>query len=291
MTDQRKREPLLPTNSERDGPLFFVIVIIVFLASLSAISAISALQNVRHWQNALRSEMTVQIPSADEAMAERAARILSKMPGVVLAKASSRNEAKALLEPWLGAKNIPDDLPIPLLVYVQLQQKQPASLEELTIALANAGINASIDDHQQWANDLARSARAVQFLSISVLALLITASIAITGFATKAGLAARRDLVEVLHLVGAKDQIIARLFGKKFVVMGLQAGALGTLLAMISVVGLTISGVGAASFMGGANQFSLTPLLALIPAPLITAAVGGWAAYRSVMGSLRKNTQ
>ncbi|MBL4616340.1 MAG: hypothetical protein JKY46_01465 [Robiginitomaculum sp.] len=290
MSDQSKRAPLLPTNSDRDGPLFFVIVIIVFLASLSAISAISALQNVQHWQNALRNEMTVQIPSGDQAAAERTARILSQIPGVVSTRAATRDEAKALLEPWLGAKNIPDDLPIPLLVYIQLEKKSPASLDVLTTAIANAGINASIDDHQQWANDLARSAKAVQFLSISVLALLITASIAVTGFATRAGLAARRDLVKVLHLVGAKDQIIARLFGGKFIIMGLKAGTLGTLLAMLSVIGLTISGVGAASFMGGATQPGLSPLLALLPAPFITAAVGGWTAYRSVMDSLRKNT-
>jgi len=290
MSEQHKRAPLLPANSDRDGPLFFVIVIIVFLASLSAISAISALQNVKHWQNALRNEMTVQILSGDQAEALRTARILSQIPGIVSAKAASRAEAKALLEPWLGAKNIPDDLPIPLLVYVQLEQNNPAGLEVLTATLANAGINASIDDHQQWASDLARSAKAVQFLSISVLALLITASIAVTGFATRAGLAARRDLVEVLHLVGAKDQVIARLFGVKFIIMGLKAGTLGTLLAMISVVGLTISGVGAASFMGGTVQFGLSPLLALVPAPFITAAVGGWTAYRSVMDNLRKNT-
>lgn len=291
MTNSRKRASLLPVNSEREGPLFFVIVIIVFLASLAAVSAVTAVQNVQYWKQALRSEMTVQIIDGDKHAAKRAAQVLLELPGINHTREASRAEAKALLEPWLGAQNIPDDLPIPLLVYVSLSKKSPANIEDVSALLIEEGITASIDNHQQWANDLARSAWAVQFLSIAVLALLMTASVAVTGFATRAGLAARRDLVEVLHLVGARDQIIARLFGKKFMLLGIKAGALGAVLAMISVAGLLLSGVGAASFMGGAAQPGVGQVWVLLPVPVVTAVVGGWTAHWSVLQNLRKNTR
>ncbi|MBL4596215.1 MAG: hypothetical protein JKX99_06520 [Robiginitomaculum sp.] len=291
MSDLQKPAPLLPSDAEHDGPLFFVIAIIVFLASLAAISGFLAVQNVTHWQQTLQSEMTVQIKSGNMAQAEQAARQLSTFPGVKNARAASRDEAKALLEPWLGADNIPDDLPIPLLVHVQLEQQNPPDAKTLAAALAATGIDASVDDHQHWAKDLARSARAVQILSIVVLALLVTASIAVTGFATRAGLAARRDLVEVLHLVGARDRVIAKLFGRRFVVLGFKAGASGAVLAAISIAILLASGVGSSSFLGGAVRPGFAHLLLLLPVPVLTAIVGGWTAKWSVLSNLRKTTQ
>ncbi|VAV94381.1 Cell-division-associated, ABC-transporter-like signaling protein FtsX [hydrothermal vent metagenome] len=290
MSETRKPLALLPSDHEHDGPLFFVIAIIVFLASMAAISSFVAVQNVAHWRQALQSEMTVQIKSGDMAETKRAARIIGKLAGVKIARAGSRAEAKALLEPWLGAENIPDDLPIPLLVYVSLKNFDPPDAARLATALANAGIDASVDDHQRWVKNLARSARAVQILSIAVLALLVTASIAITGFATRAGLATRRDLVEVLHLVGARDRVIARLFGRRFVMLGLKAGVLGAVLAGFSLTILLASGVGASSFLGGAVQPGLQHLWLLLPVPILTAIVGGWTAMWSVMHSLRKKT-
>jgi cell division transport system permease protein len=130
----------------------------------------------------------------------------------------------------------------------------------------------------------------VQLLSIAVLALLVTASIAITGFATRAGLATRRDLVEVLHLVGARDRVIARLFGRRFVVLGLKAGAFGALLAAISLGLLLVSGVGSSSFLGGAVQPGFEHLWLLLPVPILTSLVGGATAMWSVKHNLRKKT-
>jgi len=288
MNIPKKAAPLLPGDAEHDGPLFFVIAIIVFLASLAAISGQLAIQNVAQWKQAVKSEMTVQILSGNSNEARRAVVVLEKQAGVKTARLGTRDEAKALLEPWLGADNIPDDLPIPLLIYVKLSGKNPPNAAFLHSQLADDAIDASIDDHQHWARDLARSARAVQILSLAVLSLLVTASIAITGFATRSGLAARRDLVNVLHRVGAKDRVIARLFGRRFVMLGVKAGALGALLAAISVGVLWLSGAAQTGLSSHIARLGFGHILLLVPVPLITALVGGWTAYASVMRALRK---
>ncbi len=288
---ERKKSALLPNNDERDGPLFFVMTIIVFLASLSAVSAAIAVQSVAHWKQALRSEMTVQVKNGNPETAQQAVEILRNMAGVKSAYAGTREEAKQLLEPWLGSQNIPDDLPIPVLVYVQLEDTGYPDSSKLSGALAGAGLNISVDDHQRWAKALSRSAQSVQLLSVAVLALLFTAMIAITGFATRAGLAAHKDLVEVLHLVGAKDRTIARLFGQKFIILGLKSGAFGAGLAAISIAGLIVGGVGASSFMQVEAQVGFGQLWVLLLVPLVMAIVGGWTAHYSVLNNLRKHHQ
>ena len=47
---------------------------------------------------------------------------------------------------------------------------------------------------------------------------------AVIAFATRQGLAARRELVEALHLAGATDGYIARLFQARFARSAAQAG-------------------------------------------------------------------
>jgi cell division transport system permease protein len=44
-------------------------------------------------------------------------------------------------------------------------------------------------------------------------------------------LLARRDIVEILHLTGAKDGFISGLFERRFLMLGVEAGAVGALLA------------------------------------------------------------
>jgi len=49
-----------------------------------------------------------------------------------------------------------------------------------------------------------------------VFVLIAAAAAAVVAFATRAGLAGRRDVVEVLHMTGAEDGFIARLFQVRF---------------------------------------------------------------------------
>ena len=108
------------------------------------------------------------------------------------------------------------------------------------------------------------------------------------AFATHATLLARRDIVEILHLSGAQDGYIAGLFERRFLMLGVQAGALGALLAF-----------GAAAFIlyllrQSVAQIWLLPELSLSlvdglilgMAPLVAGAASMIAARVTVMRSL-----
>ena len=96
------------------------------------------------------------------------------------------------------------------------------------------------------------------------------------AFATRAGLAARRDVIEVLHFSGAEQGFIAGLFQNRFATMGALAGFLGGASA-------AIIGVIARYFGGGAGFAPLLPLAwidlaAALPAPVIAALIAGISA-------------
>ena len=73
-----------------------------------------------------------------------------------------------------------------------------------------------VDDHGVWIKDIRRAAGVVRTLGGAVFVLIAVAAAAVVAFATRAGLAARRDVVEVLHLTGAEDRQIANLFELQF---------------------------------------------------------------------------
>jgi len=59
------------------------------------------------------------------------------------------------------------------------------------------------------------------------------ATTAIIVSATRSSLASNREIVEVLHFVGATDRFIAREFEKHFLNLGIRAGLVGAACAML----------------------------------------------------------
>ncbi len=284
--------PLLPTQDGRDRALTFVVAALCFLACMSVFAMLASGRAASGWRRELGASATVQVrPKAGETGSEaaaRAAEALAGVPGVQEAQALDRAAAEKLLEPWLGKGNIPDDLPIPHLVTVELDPAHPANAAALTAALDAEGLDATVDDHSRWMKDVEASGAAVRGIG-SIGALLVAAAAgAVIAFATRAGLAARRDVVEVLHLSGARDRFIAGLFQRRFAFLAARAGGYGALAAVVLAA--------LARSLGGSNGFTpalplaWTDLVAAVPCPLAAALVAAVAARRTAMSILGQTT-
>jgi cell division transport system permease protein len=235
--------------------------------------------------------MTVRVLSPDtEAAGRKAAEVLRREPGVLRARAVDRARAAELLSPWFGDGPLPEDLPLPRLVELDTDRDSPPTAAALQAALGAAGLQAEADDHRRWADSVLDAAHVLRLGSLAVLALLAMAAAATVSFAARAGLEARRDIVEALHLVGAQDSYIARLFELRFLGLGLRAGLLGALLAACGAVGIVLwlRGSGAAALLVGDIPLRALDLAALAPAPLAAGLIGMWTARASVMGALKR---
>jgi cell division transport system permease protein len=284
--------PLLPRQDGRDRALSFVVACLCFLACLAIYAMLASNRAAAGWEGALSASATVQVrPKADEtgaSAAASAAEALAGVPGVAEAEALDRQTAEKLLEPWLGKGNIPDDLPIPHLVTVELDPKHPASAAAMNAALQQAGVDATVDDHSRWMRDVQAAGAAVRTAGVVAALLIAAAAGAVVAFATRAGLAARRDVVEVLHLSGAKDRYIAGLFQRRFAFLAARSGAYGALAAAAVAAG--------ARAFGGSDgftpvlPFAWTDLAAAVPCPLLAALVAATAARRTAMSILSEAT-
>ena len=272
--------PLLPPRDARDGALVFVVAVLCFLACLTAFAALAANRAAHGWTAQLTGSATVVVRArageTPDSAAARAAETLAGVRGVVEAQALTREKAEALLEPWIGKDALVEDLPTPRLVTLDLDPKAPPTAETLDKALRSAGVDATIDDHSRWIADIERAADMARLAALGVFTLIAAAAAAVIAFATRAGLAARHEVIEVLHFSGAERGFIAGLFQGRFAMMGALAGFLG---------GAGAAGVGALLryFGGGAGLAPVLPLawmdlLAAAPAPFVAALIAGVSA-------------
>ena len=272
--------PYLPEAEARDPALIFVIAVLCFLACLTALGALAGDRGARGWTGQLVGEATVIVRArggeTPDAAAARAAEAMAGVTGVTEVRALEREKAYELIRPWLGDVADLDDLPVPRLVAVTLDRKHPADAAALDKALKAQGLDAVVDDHSIWIKDIRRAAGVVRTISLAVFVLIAGAAGAVVAFATRAGLAARRDVVEVMHLIGAEDSQIASLFELRFARIAALSGALGALAAGLLGAGLRL--IGGGEGITPALPIAWIDLLAILPCPVLAALVAALAA-------------
>ena len=275
----RARPSLLPPAAAGEPWLMTVIAVLCFLACLTAVAASAADRAAHGWARRLGAEATVQVrPRVGETgdtAAARAAETLAGVDGVEEAAALDRKAAEDLVRPWLGDAVLPD-LPLPHLVAVRLNPDAPAGAATLSRALAEAGLDATVDDHSLWRGEVERSAALITALAGAAFLAVAFAAAAAIAYATRAGLAAGRGVIETLSLNGATDGRIAWLFQRRFALLAAGAGAAALILAFLRFLGGS----------GGLTQalpVAWSDLLLLSPCPLLAATVALLAARFAAM--------
>lgn len=280
---------LLPLEDAREAALFFVVGALCFLAALAALSAKSTYGAARAWTAEVEGEYTVSLSGADATAADEAARLLAGVDGVASARAFSDSEINALLEPNFGKSGLPADLPVPRLIAVTGEAGTGDLGADIGSALHAAGYDAAVDTHAEWAGDVREMLSISRMAALIIVALLSATAVAVIAFATHAALLARRDIVDVLHIAGARDRFIAGLFERRFWLLGLRAGTVGALVALASVAVLIALGRSGAERTGLLPQLSLDfpDLAVLVITPVIAGLAARLAAGITVRRSLR----
>ena len=274
--------------------LDLVIAVMAFLAALALGGVLIAQRTAESWQAGLAGRLTVQImPQGDTAPASEvnaAVQVLHTTPGVIYAAALSDADNLALVEPWLGRDAVIAALPFPRLIDVQLAPGATPDLATLQKRLKTAAPHAVLDDHGRWIGRLRNTANSVVLAALTILALIAIGTAATVAFATRAGLAAHHEIVQLLHLMGAQDRFIARAFEwHYFVAAGIAAAFGATLATLIFVAAGSLDqlGLSTVSFLPplGLPAREL-PWLAAIPAG--AAAIAWGTARISVIAALHE---
>jgi cell division transport system permease protein len=240
----RRDVPLDNDASARFLP--WLIGFMVYLAALALAAAIAVSNLTERWDKGLSDQVTVQVPpdiesdgGKQDARVNAALEVLRGKPSVRRASLVEPSRMRELLEPWLGSQAATGDLPLPSLIAVTVDRGDPPDLDTLRAELREAAPGATLDDHQRTLGRLLEIAHSLQLLAMLVVALIAGAAVVTVVFVTRTGLAVHRQVIELLHLIGARDGYVASQFQRHALRLGLAGGVAGLALAAATLFGLS----------------------------------------------------
>ena len=250
-----------------------LVAAMAFLAALSLAGWEGSTALARSWRDGARAALTVQVPRPNEAAPggnrlNVAVSLLSVAPGVASVHPLTEAEVAKLLRPWIGGDGGPVTIPLPAVIAVRLTGDD-VDTEPLRRQLVEAVPGIAMEDHGQWVRRLSDLAWSLQACSLLAVALVSAVAVAVIAVATRAGLMARREAIEILHGLGATDSFIAGRFARRATVLALAGGLVGTVL-VLPVVSV-LSGL-IAPFTGTATTEATT-----VGSALATVPVSLWA--------------
>ena len=264
---------LLP-EGRLTGPMPWVLAIMMFLTVLAAAAGLGLGNAARSLDADIGNRITVQIveanPDLRDAQARLAVKALGTLAGVTAVRRVSPEEMKALLEPWLGEGGLEGDLPVPAMIDAELTPDAYGRLDVIRAAVREVAPSARVDDNAQWLAPLARLIAALEWLAGGLVLLMVGATAATVVLAARAALDTHRGTIEVLHLMGATDVQVARLFQRRIALDALFGGAvgLGAAALVLLVIGDRAGALGS-ELLGSAGL----PLLSWLI--LVALPVGG----------------
>jgi cell division transport system permease protein len=272
------------------GPMPWVIAIMMFLTVLAAAAGLGLGGAARSLGADIGNRATVQIveanPDRREAEARAAAGWLERQPGIVRVRRVSDSDMARLLEPWLGSGGLEADVPVPAMIDLDFAAGAAPPLDSLRAALVEVAPSARLDDNGQWLAPLARLMNALKWLAIALVLLMIGATAATVVLAARAALDTHRSTIEVLHLMGATDVQVARLFQRRIALDALFGGAVGLAAAslVLFLIGSRVAALGS-DLLGSAELPALGWLL-LIALPAFGVVLAMLVARGAILRAL-----
>ncbi|MBO5039124.1 MAG: hypothetical protein J6C85_06715 [Alphaproteobacteria bacterium] len=267
------------------------VAVFLFAITLSGVLGINAM-----FENSKRqvvSNFTVQVlpkPNYEESRKDllNVVGFLEKYPDVVQVSVLSDAELHALLEPWLGGNVDIELLPIPKLLDVKIQNAKGFDYKTLAARLSEVSAEASINDHNLWLSRLLKFINSLKMLAVTVLVLVAAAAITAIVFAAKTGLNVHKEIISILHVIGATDKYIALNYVKEISKMSLLAGIAGAAAAApaIVIIGDMAKGIEAGIF--NSVSFGAGEWLYILLLPLVSTAMTALTAYLTVIKTLRE---
>jgi cell division transport system permease protein len=241
---QKRAAPIVPERSVAGRTLVLLIAIMTFLSGVTLGGVVLVQKSAIAWSSDVGREVTIQLrPVQGEVMESNirtAIALAEATPGVARAYVLSLEESQKLLEPWLGSGLDLSAIDIPRLVVVELADPAEVDVGKLQRDL-QAVKGATLDTHAAWRQQLNIMAGTIVASGLLVLALIVIATVLAIIFATRGTMASNREIVDVLHFIGASNSFIAGEFQGRFLTIGFRGGIVGGLAALVFffLIGIT----------------------------------------------------
>lgn len=269
-------------------PTAAVIAIMTFAMILVAAAGLALSAASASVARGIDNRLIVQLPAGMTDKLPLAVALARATPGVREAVPVPEIEMRATLRRWLGDSANSSDLPVPALVSIEIAPG--ADTAGLRRRVEQAIPGAAVAAESAELGPLLRSMRALQWLALSLVLLIVAATAAAVVLAARGAFDTHRPTIEIMHGIGATDRQLTRLFQRKIALDALAGAAAGALAAGIGLLTVGTAGAAFVGSLGGGSPVgwgSLAVLAALpVFAVLLATAVARWTVLRALRETL-----
>ncbi|HHS89587.1 MAG TPA: FtsX-like permease family protein [Rhodobacteraceae bacterium] len=287
---QSRADRVVPPSGFTTRLTQFTAAAMAFLAVFALALSLATGRLAERWSSELARAVTVRISApADQmpAQTDAVVRVLETTPGVSSYRVLNEKDERALLEPWLGPGLPLESLPIPQLIEI-MEDSTGINAEGLRLRLQAEAPGAILDDHSRWRQPLVQAASRLRILGLLAITLITLATGAMIALAANSALAANREVIRVLRLVGARDAFIVRAFVRRFTLRSLGGAVVGVILGATAL--FTLPGADEnAGFLTGL-RFQGVEWFWLLLIPPVAALVAFLATRMAAFRALREFT-
>ncbi len=261
------------------GPMPWVIAIMTFLTVLAASAGLALGNAASGLGEQLAGKLTVQIVEANPDVRDRQTQTvlaeLARLAPVAQAERVDEARMRELLSPWLGQDGLDADLPVPSLIDVTLRSTDSRAMDEVAATVKAVAPSARVDGHAQWLGPLQGLLSTLRWLSVALVALMAATMAAAVVLAARSALVTHRATIDIMHLMGATDVQVARLFQRRAALDALFGSMLGFLCGALVIFGLggRMANVGAALLDNGGFGWRGWLVIALLPPAAVLLSV------------------
>lgn len=297
-TVSRKNElPLKGENTTLFLQVIISIAIFIFAITLSGVLSMNSM--ISNWNKSILGSITVQIiPIHDSnkekaqaqllAYEEKAVEFLKSVNGIIKVTPLNNEQLEDLLRPWLGDDVSISDLPAPRIIDVKIAKDAKIDFDQLREDLSQASPQASLDNHKIWLNKLIALTDGMKLIATTILALVIAITSGAIFYTTQMSMGLHKNIIEILHIIGAKDTYIAQQYAKRMGFLGLVGGMFGLVFAIPAIFFI---GNLANAIKGGIISdatLGIDDWIYILVLPLFSMFISMTTAYYTVKNTLKK---
>jgi cell division transport system permease protein len=281
MSEPEKR--LIPSSGVR-GPVPVLIGIMTFVMAVVAAAGLALANTGAIVKAGVENRYSIQIADG-AARAPAAVAAARALPEAARVEQVPPEDLRRTLERWLGPAAAEADLPLPVIIDVDLKPGADAATIAKRIERAVPG--ARFIAHRTSLAPLLEALRGLTLLAFGLVLLIALASAAAVVLAARASLDTHRSTIEVMHGIGATDDQVARLFLRQIAVDALLGGIAGAAIAGL-ILAAILGGASFATSLAGSPPLGWGDASILALMPLAIALLATFVARVALMRALHE---
>ncbi|GAA4485605.1 cell division protein FtsX [Gluconacetobacter asukensis] len=310
----RRADGLALRRALPDRLLPLLVAAMAVLAALALAGATGAQILSARWSNGAASMLTIQVPdpetptttagtTAHLTRSDAVLAALADSPGASRVHRLDKAELGALLAPWLGQDH-DFALTLPAIIELHMATGTQADATALARRLNTIAPGTLIERNAEWGERLGRLADSLHSCALLAVAIVVGIAVVLIAATTRAGLAARRLPIELIHAMGATDGYIAGRFARRTALLAFIGGLAGSVLALpilvlLSRVAAPFAAATPTPTPASSADWTMLAhtLLATLPTPLVAtllalapaAALIGWLTTQATVRAWLRN--